>query len=249
MGKFSEKIFNLTWKDIGSHSKHIYTYTTSFQKVSSYVLWKRDIYWRRYKIQKTLYTGQWCLGPLQSRHLTQFSQLPSAALVCFPESHQQSEISSFSKVILLLRKARGCRAPNLGCRGAESPGWFDVLPKNSAQDMMHGWACCCDEAANHQLPIASAFWITWIVSMEECSSAEFDTESLLYLLHHFDCCGHTVHMLTQWRLPPPLTSTVRLSLFTPAHSCPLSLAARLHLCHVNRSHYINDGWTFSGQTS
>ena len=29
----------------------------------------RDIYWRRYKIQKTLYRGQWCLSPLQSRHL------------------------------------------------------------------------------------------------------------------------------------------------------------------------------------
>ena len=30
---------------------------------------------------------------------------------------------------------------------------------------------------------------------------------------------------------------------------PLSLAARLHRCHANHSHYINNGWTFSGQTS
>ena len=29
---------------------------------------------------------------------------------------------------------------------------------------------CCDEAANHQLPIAAAFWIIWIVSVEEWSS-------------------------------------------------------------------------------
>ena len=28
-----------------------------------------DIYWRRYKIQETLYIGQWCLSLLQSRHL------------------------------------------------------------------------------------------------------------------------------------------------------------------------------------
>ena len=35
---------------------------------------------------------------------------------------------------------------------------------------MHEWACCCDEAADHQLPIAAAFWIIWIVSTEECSS-------------------------------------------------------------------------------
>ena len=28
-----------------------------------------DIYWKRYKTQDTLYIGQWCLSPLQSRHL------------------------------------------------------------------------------------------------------------------------------------------------------------------------------------
>ena len=39
--------------------------------------------------------------------------------------------------------------------------------------------------------------------------------------------GHTVHMLTQQHLLPSLTSTVK-SLFTRAHSSPLSLAARLH---------------------
>ena len=49
--------------------------------------------------------------------------------------------------------------------------------------------------------------------------------------------------------PPPLTSTVKSSLFTHAHSSPLSLAARLHQCHLNCSRYINNGWTFSGQTS
>ena len=35
---------------------------------------------------------------------------------------------------------------------------------------MHEWVCCHDEAANHQLPIAAAFWIIQIVSAEECSS-------------------------------------------------------------------------------
>ena len=64
--------------------------------------------------------------------LTQFSQLPSAALLYFPESHQWSEISASSKVILVLGKASSCRAPNLGCKGAESPGWFDISPKISA---------------------------------------------------------------------------------------------------------------------
>ena len=35
--------------------------------------------------------------------------------------------------------------------------------------MMHEWVHCCDEAANHQLPIAVAFWIIPIVSIMENS--------------------------------------------------------------------------------
>ena len=35
---------------------------------------------------------------------------------------------------------------------------------------MHEQACCHDEAANHQLHIAMAFWIIQIVSVEQCSS-------------------------------------------------------------------------------
>ena len=42
-------------------------------------------------------------------------------------------------------------------------------------------------------------------------NAKFDADSLLYSLSHFECDSHTVHMLTQWCLLPPLTSTVRLS--------------------------------------
>ena len=67
-------------------------------------------------------------------------------------------------------KSQKSRASNLGCRGPESPGWFDVSPKNSAQDRMHEQARCCDEAANHQLPIVVAFWVMEVVSMLECSS-------------------------------------------------------------------------------
>ena len=78
-------------------------------------------------------------------------------------------------------------------------------------------------------------------------NAKFDADSLLYLLSHFECDSHTVHMLTQWHLPPPLTSTVKLSLFRHVHSSPLSLTARLHGCGANYC-YINNGWTFTRQT-
>ena len=55
-------------------------------------------------------------------------------------------------------------------------------------------------------------------------------------------------MLTQRSLPLPPTSTVKSSLFTHVHPSPLSLAARLRQFHANRSHCINNGWTFSRQT-
>ena len=72
-------------------------------------------------------------------------------------------------MILVLGKVRSLRGANLGCRWAESPGWFDVSPKISAVDEMHEQACC-DETANHQLPVTAAFWIIQIVSAEKCSS-------------------------------------------------------------------------------
>ena len=34
-------------------------------------------------------------------------------------------------------------------------------------------------------------------------NAKLDADSLLYLLSHFECDGHTVHMLTQWCLTAP----------------------------------------------
>ena len=80
-------------------------------------------------------------------------------------------------------------------------------------------------------------------------NAKYDVSSLLYSLSHFECYGHTVHMLTQQCPPPPLTSTVKLSLFTHVHSSPVSLAARLHWCGTKHSCYTNNDWTFSGKTS
>ena len=79
--------------------------------------------------------------------------------------------------------------------------------------------------------------------------AKFDADSLLYSLSHFECYGHEVHMFTQQRLPPPLTSTVKSSLFMHVHSSPLSLATRLPQCHANHSCCVNNSWNFSGQTS
>ena len=131
-------------------------------------------------------------------------------------------MSSLSKVILVWGIARHRRAPNLGCRGPESPGWFDVLPKNSAPDVMHEGVCCGDEAANHQLP---AFMATeghnhgnhGCGLLNHLNSfhggmfklnAEFDADSLLYRLvilkamaREYTCSLngiHCPHRLVQW---------------------------------------------------
>ena len=141
-------------------------------------------------------------------------------------------------------------APNLGCRGTESPGWSDILPKISAWDMMHEWVCYCDEAANHQLPIAVVFWIIQIVSVEKCSS-------LMQNLMHIPCCTHSVilnAMATQYTCSLQGTYCPHWLVQWSRHcshmcnSSALSLGARLYQCCTNNSCYINNGGTFLGNT-
>ena len=178
---------------------------------------------------------------------------------------------------------------------------------------MHEQVHCCDEAANHQLPIAVAFWITRIVSMEECSSLRQNLmqircsalsvilnarvtqytcslkgvcrpHSLVQLSCHCSRMCIPVHspwlpgyLVATWaqlnqNLPRNSMSALRFQsvliwvplnaepdtislvqfcypLFTHAHSSPHPLAARLQPHHTNHSCYINNDWTFSGQTS
>ena len=49
-------------------------------------------------------------------------------------------------------------------------------------------------------------------------NAKFDADSLLYSLSHFECDGHTIHMLTQLHLPTPLNgmcSHVQIPVHSP----------------------------------
>ena len=123
----------------------------------------------------------------------------------FPKSHPWSEISSLSKGILVLGKARSCRTPNLGCRGTESPGWFDLSPQNSARDVMDAWAgallwwsCQSPVAHNYSLLNHPNNFCGGMFKL----NTKFEAHLLLYSLSHFECDGHTVHTLTQWHLPP-----------------------------------------------
>ena len=77
---------------------------------------------------------------------------------------------------------------NLGGRGAESPGWFNVWPKNCARDMVHEQARCRDEAANHELPITAAF--------ESCDISTEERSSLTQNLMQICCSIHSVILNT-----------------------------------------------------
>ena len=116
---------------------------------------------------------------------------------------------------------------------------------------MHEWVHCPDQSPSCQSPVAHSCSLLIHTNSFHGGTfklnTKFYTDSLLNLLSHFECDGHTVHVLTQQHPLPPLTSTVKSSLFMHAHSCLLSLAARLHPCHTNSSRYI--GWTFSRQMS
>ena len=128
-------------------------------------------------------------------------------------------------MILVWGKASIHRELNLGCRGAESPGWLDVLPKKFCmrRDAWVGalkwWSC--------QLPVAhSCSLLSHLNSFHGGMfklNPKFDADLLLYSLNHFECDGHTVtcsfdgvycpHWLVQW-----MTSCHCSHMCIPVHS-------------------------------
>ena len=152
-------------------------------------------------------------------------------------------------MILVLEKARSRRAPNLDWGGLSHPRDLifcqKILPKTWRMSRhivtMKLSVTSCPQLWPSEHPNSFHRGIFKL-------NAKSDADSLLYSLSHFECNGHTVHILTQWCLPSPRTSTVKSSLFMHAHSSPLSLAARLHWCCTNCSHCTNNGGSFSRQT-
>ena len=134
-------------------------------------------------------------------------------------------------MILVLGKARSHRASNLGSRGTVTWVIWCFAKKLSIRHdawvvVLSWWSCPSPGAQSCSLlnhPNSSHRGTFKL-------HGKFDAGSLLYLLSHFECDGHTVHMLSQWHLSPPLIGTVEMSLFTHAHSSSLTLAVRLHRC-------------------
>ena len=131
----------------------------------------RDSCWRRYKIQETLYIGQWRLSPLQNRHHGTSHSSPNChRQTCHTFLNLIDGLKSLplSKVILVLGKDKNCRVPNMGFGAAESPGWFDVLPNtlcvrcDAWAGVLSWWGC--------QPPVAYSCLNHPVVSVEECPS-------------------------------------------------------------------------------
>ena len=80
--------------------------------------------------------------------------------------------------------------------------------------MNREWVCCRDEAASHQLPIAAAFWIIQIASVEEYSSL---TQNWVHI-----CCSINSVILNA-------TATQDTCSLNGAY-CPHWLVRRSHHC-------------------
>ena len=76
-----------------------------------------------------------------------------------------------------------------------------------------------------------------------------DADLLLCSLSHFECDGHTVHMLTQWASTAPTDQYSEVVIVHTSAFQSTLLGCQVTSCCANDSHYINNGWTFSRQTS
>ena len=121
----------------------------SVQKVSSHAIWKietfieQDTRYKKHCTQNNDTTVPFKVGtlgphtalPIAISCPVIFSWISSTIRNLFPFK------SDFS-----FWKSHKSRAPNLGCRGTESPGWFDALPKKfctryGAWVGMLWWSC------------------------------------------------------------------------------------------------------------
>ena len=208
-----------------------------------------------------MYTGQWHLGPLQSRHLGTSHSSPSilalfktlCKILCW--NQLPIVFSWISLTVWNLFPFKGDFSfwksqKSWGAKSGLCGDWVTWVICCFAKKLHEAWAgmlswWSCQSPVAHNLGLLN-HPNSFHRGMFKLN-AKSDADSLLYLLSHFECDGHTVHMLIQQCLLPPLTNTVKSSLFTHVHSSPLSLAARLHQCHTNNSRSINNGWTYSGQ--
>ena len=189
----------------------------------------RDIYWRRYKIQETLYIWQWHLSLLQIRILD-LNSSPSCPQL--PHCSFLNLISSVKSLPFQRCFSFGKSQMSQGNKSGLQGRWVTwVIWCFPPKKTLHQTWCMSKRVFVIKLPITSCPYAHSCGLLNYPNSfrgetfklnAKLDAEdSLFYSLSHFECNSHTVHMLTQWHLLPPLTSTVKSPLITHVHSSPL----------------------------
>ena len=137
-----------------------------------------------------MYTGQCHTVPFKVGSLGPHAVLPVTinCPIIFPRISSMVWNQFLFKGDFSFAKTRNSRVPNLGYRGAESPGWSDVSPR-----ALHKMWCTSGHVVVRKLPIrlsrAVAFWIIWVVSAEECWS-------LMQNLIQIRCSTHSVILNT-----------------------------------------------------
>ena len=178
---------------------------------------------------KKIHIGQWCLSPLQSRHLgTSYSSPNSHQLL----HHMFLNLTDSLKSLPFQRWFEFWEKPEVAGHQIWAVGGLSHRGALMfCQKTLHETWCMSGHVVwwSCQSPVAhSCGLLNHLNSFHRGMfkfNTKFDADFLLYFLSYFECNSHTVHMLTQWHLLPLLTSTVKSSLFTHAHSSPLSLAA------------------------
>ena len=133
----------------------------------------RDIYWRRYK--KHCAQDSDTSVPCKVGTLGPHTVLPIAigySVIFYWISSTVWNLFHFKGDFSFGRSQKGTRFSGYqiwAVRGLSHLGDL-MFHQKTVQDMMHEWACGHDAAATHQLPIAVAFWVTQIISVEKCSS-------------------------------------------------------------------------------
>ena len=158
----------------------------------------RDIYWRRYQIQETLYIGQWHLSPLQSSTLGPHTVLPFAISSPIVFSWILSMVWNLFlfKGDFSFGKRQKLQGVKSGLSGAESPGWFDVFCWKTLHEM---W-CVSGHVVVMKLPVTSCPQLRPLNLPKSFRggmfklNTKFNAHSLFYWLSRFECNNHTIHM-------------------------------------------------------
>ena len=181
---------------------YMFIYMRSVHKLSRQVIWKVDTLMEedtRTIVHRTMMSQ----SPSKWVHwdLIQFSQSPSAVPFIFLNLINCLKSLPFQRWLKFVEKLEVTEDQILNIGGLSHLSDLMFCQK-TPWDMMHEWVHCHDEAANHQLAIAAASWIIWIISAEKCSRL---MQNLMLI--HCSACSVILNATATQYTPHSMAST------------------------------------------